>query len=243
MDTSTKITANASRSGLSGVASLRKSEMTRMAIVERALDMAVRDGLEALTLGGVAEQMKMSKTGVFARFGSIQALQLDVLKQYRVRFLENVWLPGMEAPEGLPRMRALFGHWGWHVAAEQGSGCFYISCASEYDDRPGPIRDALLNDVLAWRAHLELCVQQAIDAGHLEHSQDVQQVVYEMVGLILVLHHDTRLMRNPRSIERTETAFARLLAAWQKVSAPAANVDPEPIGAARHFDRRIIRRE
>jgi len=219
---------------------LSKSEMTRQAIVAQALEMALREGMEALTLGSVAARMDMSKTGVFSRFGSMQALQLEVLKQYRLLFLERVWQPGMEAAEGLARVRALFGYWAWQVAAEQGGGCFYLSCAYEYDDRPGPIRAALLDDVQLWRAHLERCVQQAIGLGQLARDTDARQIVHEMVGLILVLHHDTRLLREARSLERTELAFARLLAAAQDASLPA--IDLQTRVAVPHFSRRIVHR-
>jgi AcrR family transcriptional regulator len=200
----------------------RKGEQTRLAIIECALEMASLQGLGALTLGTLAEQMRMSKTGVFARVGSIQALQMDVLHAYRARFRDHVVDPASAAPAGVARLRAMFGYWARHVGAAQGSGCFYLSCASEFDDCPGPLRDAVLADVLEWRAALERCVQQAIDCGQLHASADTRQLVYEMAGLILVLHHDTRLLRAAHGAERSARAFERLLATF-KGEVAAAN--------------------
>ena len=213
----------------------RKGEQTRLAIIECALEMASRQGLGALTLGALAGQMRMSKTGVFARVGSIQALQMDVLHAYRARFRDHVVDPASAAPAGLARLRALFRCWAAHVAAPHGGGCFYLSCATEFDDCPGPLRDAVLADVLAWRAALEQCVQQAIDSGQLHASADARQVACEMAGLILVLQHDTRLLRATHGAERSVRAFERLLATF-KGEAAAANA---PVFAPRRTIHRL----
>lgn len=190
---------------------LRKGALTKAAILEQALYIASLEGLEALSFGILAEQMRMSKTGVLGRFGSMQALQLEVIELYRYRFEEAVIYPALNLPAGLPRLKAMFSHWSGHICSKRRVGCFYFSFASEYDDQPGSIRDALIINVLAWRQTLTSCVQKANDLGHFHPTADVNQFVHEMYGLILVLHHDVRLINDAKSIERTTLAFNRLV--------------------------------
>ena len=190
---------------------MRKGELTRAAILDVALDLASRDGLEGLTIGLLADRMNMSKSGVFAHFGSREDLQLEVLKLYHLRFEQEIFIPSMQEARGLTRLKAMFGGWVKRVSVEIASGCIYISGAVEYDDRPGPIREELMAMVGAWQAALLRCVQQCIEIGDLKAGSDAQQMVYEMYGLILALHHDARFLRMPGSIERAETGFERLI--------------------------------
>ena len=122
---------------------MRKGELTRAAILDVALDAASRDGLEGLTIGLLAEKMNMSKSGVFAHFGSREDLQIEVLKLYHHHFEQEVFYPSLKEARGLPRLQAMFALWVKRVTVEIASGCIYISGAVEYDDRPGPIREAL----------------------------------------------------------------------------------------------------
>lgn len=197
---------------------MRKGELTRAAILNVALDLASREGLEGLTIGLLAEKMSMSKSGVFAHFGSREDLQIAVVKQYHDRFEQEVFYPSLQKPRGLPRLRAMFEQWVKRVSVELASGCIYISGAVEYDDRPGPIRDALIGIVKEWREALLKCVQQSIEAGDLKSSTDPLQVVYEMNALVLGLHHDTRFLKIPQSIERTQHSFERLIENYQIAS-------------------------
>ena len=190
---------------------MRKGELTRAAILDMALELASRDGLEGLTIGLLADKMNMSKSGVFAHFGSREDLQLDVLKLYHHRFEQEVFFPSIKEPRGLPRLRAMFARWITRVSEEIASGCIYISGAVEYDDRPGPIREELVTMVSAWQGALLRCVQQAIETGDLKQDTDAAQLVYEMYGLILAVHHDARFMRTPGSVERARTGFTRLI--------------------------------
>jgi AcrR family transcriptional regulator len=190
---------------------MRKGEMTRAAILDVALDLASRDGLEGLTIGLLADKMNMSKSGVFAHFGSREDLQLEVLKLYHRRFEQDVFYPSIKEPRGLPRLRAMFAHWVKRVSIEIASGCIYISGAVEYDDRPGPIREELVSMVGAWQSALLRAAQQAIEMGHLKAETDAQQLVYEMYGLILAVHHDARFLRIPGSVERASVGFNRLI--------------------------------
>jgi AcrR family transcriptional regulator len=191
---------------------LRKGEQTRASILGVALDMASRDGLEGLTIGSLAERMGMSKSGVFAHFGSREDLQGDVLKLYHHQFEQEVFFPSMKEPRGLPRLQSLFRRWVERVSREIASGCIYISGAVEYDDRPGPIRDQLAGMVQTWQQSLQRAARQAIEQGHLLPGTDAEQLVFEMYGLVLALHHDARFLKSPGSAERAHAGFARLIA-------------------------------
>ena len=194
---------------------LRKGELTRAAILGVALDLSSRDGLEGLTIGLLADKMKMSKSGVFAHFGSREDLQIEVLKLYHQNFEEEVFYPSMKDPRGLPRLRGMFTRWVKRVSIEIASGCIYISGAAEYDDRPGPIREELVGMVCDWQDALHRCVGQATDLGHLRADTDPRQMVFEMYGLVLALHHDARFIKRPGSVDRAQVGFERLLKSYQ----------------------------
>lgn len=185
--------------------------MTRAAILDVALELASRDGLEGLTIGVLADRMNMSKSGVFAHFGSREDLQMEVIRLYHQRFEQEVFYPSIKEARGLPRLMAMFERWIKRVSVEIASGCIYISGAVEYDDRPGPIREQLVSMVQAWQGALIRATQQAIDNGHLKPDTDAQQLVYEVYGLILALHHDARFLRIPGAIERARKGFERLI--------------------------------
>jgi AcrR family transcriptional regulator len=194
---------------------MRKGELTRAAILDVALDLASRDGLEGLTIGLLADKMNMSKSGVFAHFGSREDLQIEVLKLYHSRFEQEVFFPSVQEARGIARLKAMFARWIKRVSVEIASGCIYISGAVEYDDRPGPIREELVAMVRAWQGALLRCVQQAIECGDLKPDTDAEQMVYEMYGLILALHHDARFLRMPGSVERAKAGFDRLIENYQ----------------------------
>lgn len=200
-----------------------KAAQTHQAIVACALRMAGASGLGALTLGTVADEMRMSKTGVFARVGSIEALQLDVLAAYRAHFRRHVVDPANATPAGLPRLRAMFGFWARLAGAQ---GCLYLDCASEFDDQPGLLRDAVLGAALEWRRALETCIGCAIDAGQLGAATDPVQLACDMAGLVLVLQHHTRLLGATDALERSTRAFERLLAACHGAPAQRALAMP-----------------
>ena len=194
---------------------MRKGELTRAAILDVALDLASRDGLEGLTIGLLADKMNMSKSGVFAHFGSREDLQLEVLKLYHHRFEQEVFFPSVKEPRGILRLKSMFARWVKRVSVEVASGCIYISGAVEYDDRPGPIREELMAMVGAWQGALLRCVKQAVECGDLKADTDPQQLVYEMYGLILALHHDARFLRIPGSLARAGTGFERLIETYR----------------------------
>ena len=190
---------------------MRKGEQTRAAILDVALELASRNGLEGLTIGLLADRMSMSKSGVIAHFGSREDLQLEVVKLYHHRFEQEVFYPSIKETRGLPRLVAMYTRWVKRVSVEIASGCIYISGAVEYDDREGPIREELVSMVRAWQGALLRSVQQAIELKHLHTGFDAEQLVFEMHGLILALHHDARFLRNPGAVERARAGFERLI--------------------------------
>lgn len=191
------------------VRSLQKGQQTRAVILDAALNLASHMGLEGLSIGALADVTKMSKSGVFAHFGSREELQIAVVTEYHAKFEEEVFFTAIREARGLPRLRALYERWVRRVSVELDSGCIYISGAVEFDDRPGPVRDALVSMVKAWHAALHKAITLAQEAGHLRADADVEQILFELHGLILSLHHDARFMRSPGALERAGKGFER----------------------------------
>lgn len=194
---------------------MRKGELTRAAILDTALVLASRDGLEGLTIGLLADRMNMSKSGVFAHFGSREDLQSEVLKLYHHHFEQEVFYPALKEGRGLPRLQSMYGRWVKRVSVEIDSGCIYISGAAEYDDRPGLIREELAEMVRTWQAALLRCAEQSVECGHLKTGTDARQLVFEMYGLVLALHHDARFLRVPGSVARAQRGFERLIESYK----------------------------
>jgi AcrR family transcriptional regulator len=197
---------------------LQKGQQTRAAILDAALGLASHMGLEGLSIGALADVARMSKSGVFSHFGSREELQISVIREYHRRFEEEVFYPAIREARGLPRLRALFERWVHRVSQELDSGCIYISGAVEFDDRPGPVRDALADMVQAWHDALHRAIEMAIQRGDLLDSTDPSQLLFEMHGLILALHHDARFLKTPGALDRARRGFARLIAAHQSTA-------------------------
>ncbi|GAB4560165.1 MAG: TetR/AcrR family transcriptional regulator [Rhizobacter sp.] len=193
-----------------------RSELTLAAILDTSLAMAATDGLDSLTIGEVAKRLGLSKSGVFSRIGSREALQAAVLDEYARRFLQDVFTPAMREPRGLPRLNAIMRLWMQRARdVETRSGCLYCAGAFEYDDREGPLRDLLLSHVQRWRGALRRTAIQAIEAGHLRPDTDVDQLVFELDGLFIALMREARFMRDPRAADRSWAAYERLIASLQ----------------------------
>jgi len=201
---------------------LMKGRQTRATILDAALTLASHMGLEGLSIGALAEVTQMSKSGVFAHFGSREELQISVVREYHAKFEDEVFRPAMKARRGLPRLRALFDRWFKRVSVEIDAGCIYISGAVEFDDRPGPVRDALVTMVQTWQDALERAIGLAIDEGHLRADTDPKQVLFEVHGLILALHHDARFLRHAGADARARAAFENVLSRYVTPNAPAA---------------------
>ena len=188
-----------------------KGQQTKAAIVDAALGLATQIGLEGLSIGALAEVTQMSKSGVFAHFGSREELQISVVREYHARFEDEVFYPALQAQRGLPRVRALFSNWMKRTSVEIDSGCIYISGAVEFDDRPGPVRDAIASSVKTWLAAVHRSVANAQEEGHLDAKASAQQILFEIHGLILALHYEARFLKTPGSIERALQGFENIL--------------------------------
>ena len=207
--------------------SLQKGQQTKAAIVDAALGLATQIGLEGLSIGALAEVTQMSKSGVFAHFGSREELQISVVREYHARFEQEVFFPALQAPRGLQRLRTLFANWMQRTSVEIDSGCIYISGAVEFDDRPGPVRDAIASSVKTWLAAVHRAVTQAQEAQQLDMHASPQQVLFEIHGLILALHYEARFLKTPGSIGRANQGFENIL---QRYSANFSSVNkPESV--------------
>ncbi|MDP2220993.1 MAG: TetR/AcrR family transcriptional regulator [Hydrogenophaga sp.] len=202
---------------------MQKGQQTKAAIVEAALGLATQIGLVGLSIGALAEVMQMSKSGVFAHFGSREELQISVVREYHTRFEEEVFYPAMAAARGLPRLRAMFDNWMKRTSVEIDSGCIYISGAVEFDDRPGPVRDALASSVNTWLSAMRRAVELAVAEGHLNPDTDADQMAFEIHALILALHYEARFLRSPDSLHRALRAFEGIVG---RFSAPALASKP-----------------
>jgi AcrR family transcriptional regulator len=148
---------------------------------------------------------------VFAHFGSREELQISVIREYFHRFEQEIFAPAMLQPKGLPRLQALFGNWMKRVAVEIQSGCIFISGAVEFDDRSGPVHDALASSVKTWLRAVLRAVVQAKECGHLRADADEQQIAFEIHGLILAVHYEARFLKNPGSVGRAKRGLDNLL--------------------------------
>ena len=193
---------------------LHKGQQTKAAIVEAALGLATHIGLEGLSIGELADVTGMSKSGVFAHFGSREELQISVVREYHQRFEQEVFYPAMDEERGLPRLRAMFALWMQRTSLEIDSGCIYISGAVEFDDREGPVRDALAGSVLTWMGAMRRAIQQCKELGQLRADVDEQQMLFEIHGLILALHYEARFLKTPGSIARANQGFDNILARY-----------------------------
>ena len=207
---------------------LQKGQQTKAAIVDAALGLATQIGLEGLSIGALAEVMQMSKSGVFAHFGSREELQISVVREYHHRFEEEVFYPAMTVPRGLPRLRAMFDNWMKRTSVEIDSGCIYISGAVEFDDRPGPVRDALASSVSTWLAAMGRAIDIAIEEGHLRADTDAHQMRFEIHSLILALHYEARFLRAPDSLQRALAAFEGIVQRYSAAPTQAAAAPKKP---------------
>jgi AcrR family transcriptional regulator len=176
------------------------------------LRLVSKAGLEGLTIGSLAEATGLSKSGLFAHFGSREELLLAVLEYGQREFTEVVLKPALQKPRGIARLRAMFINWlDWTQSAELPGGCPMIGGASEFDDKPGAVRDRLAQGQRAWIDTLKRAVQQAIQEGQLGRGTDPEQLAFEMFGIALVVHHHRRLLGYPKARSRALAALDRLI--------------------------------
>lgn len=189
-----------------------KGAETRERILEHATRMASRDGLGGLTVAGLAAELGLSKSGLFAHFGSKDALQIQVLEAAVQRFRDVVVRPALKAPRGRPRLVALFDRWlSWGNDAATPGGCIFVAASIELDDHPGPPRDFLVATQKEWIATLVKAAQLAVEVGHFRSDLDPEQLAFELYGLLLGYQHRKRLLDDPRADAMIRVAFQRLL--------------------------------
>jgi AcrR family transcriptional regulator len=179
-----------------------KGARTRAAILDRAVDLASAEGLEGLTIGRLAGELRMSKSGLFAHFGSKQELQLATIAAAAERFRTTVIEPAMSAPDGAPRLRAMGERYLAHLDSYSG-GCFWGATSAEYDDRPGPVRDAIAGALDAWLAELE---RQAEIAG----VEQPARFAFELYSVVMGANSRYRLSGDERVFDYARGALARL---------------------------------
>jgi AcrR family transcriptional regulator len=190
-----------------------KGEQTRVAILDAAMRLASELGLEGITIGRLAEELDLSKSGLFAHFQSKEDLQLRVLDRAAELFEEAVVRPALAAPAGEPRLRVLFERWlEWPQRVRQPGGCIWVAAATELDDRPGPARDRLAELWREWLATLARVIRRAQEVGHFRTDLDPDLLALEINGVALAWHLSTRLLHDPRALARARAAFDRLVA-------------------------------
>ncbi|NUO98362.1 MAG: TetR/AcrR family transcriptional regulator [Nonomuraea sp.] len=185
---------------------------TRTAILDRSIAVASVEGLEGLTIGRLAIDLGMSKSGVLGHFGSKEALQLAVLDRAEEVFLAEVWKPAVPAAPGVVRLRVLCEAWISYL--ERGvfpGGCFFMAAAHEFDGREGVVRDAIASRFDAWRGRLLKEAGRAAGAGRLPDGTEPDQLVFELLGLLMALNHAIQLHRDPGAPERARRAVSARL--------------------------------
>lgn len=193
---------------------MSKGAATRDRIIESALRTASVEGLEGISLGRLAADVGMSKSGLFAHFASKEELQLDVLEAAAARFMDVVVRPAMQEPRGEPRVRSLFEHWlVWERHESLPGGCVFMHAAAELDDRPGPARDALVQWQRQWLDALARAARIAMDAGHFRPDVDPALFAFQQLGLVLGYYHARRLLGDPLAEQHVRNAFDALVAA------------------------------
>ncbi len=193
---------------------MRKGDETRQAILERATSLASQVGLEGLTIGRLAEDLGLSKSGLFAHFNSKESLQIQTLQHTAQVFVDRVIRPALKTPRGEGRVCALFDGWlSWARADLMKGGCLFVAAATELDDREGPVREELVRQQRDWLEVIANVARTAVAEGHFRADLDAEQFAHDTHGVMLAYHHARRLLRDPRAEDRARRAFEALLLA------------------------------
>lgn len=190
---------------------MRKGDVTKGAVLDEATALARRVGLGGLTIGVLATQTQMSKSGLFAHFGSKETLQIEVLDHAVAVFTDEVIRPALAAPRGEPRLRAVFDHWlAWGAAP---GGCPFAAAAMELDDQPGPVRARLVETQRAWLGSLARVVEGGIAEGHFRADLDTHQFAQDLYGVMLGFHVTHRLLADTDAERHSRAALEALITA------------------------------
>lgn len=190
---------------------MSKGAATSNRILNHAVDMSSQLGLEGLTIGELAKRIRMSKSGLYAHFDSKEALQCEVLNTAARRFVEVVVRPMLAADRGLPRIETLYSQWLRWTAEEFRGGCLFMAAAMEFDDRPGPVRERLLQHQRDMLETIARAARIAIEEGHFHSDLDDEQFAYDFWGLLMAYHNFARLLNCPKARQRADKAFAQLI--------------------------------
>lgn len=185
-----------------------KGERTRQSILDRAVDLASIEGLGGLTIGRLAEELGMSKSGLFAHFGSKEELQLATIESARERFIEHAFRPALKAERGYPRLMAIARAWLAYVKREVfPGGCFFAAASFEFDGRPGLVRDAIANMMNSWIESIEKSVKMAQDEGHLDPDIEPAQLAFEINAIFFGANFSYQLRGDKKALERAMEAI------------------------------------
>ena len=190
---------------------MSKGQDTKSAILDHAVEIASEVGFTGLTIGQLADRTVLSKSGLFAHFKSKESLQLETLARARQRLTDVVVRPTLATPRGVARVRALFDLWlHWATEVLEG-GCIFVTGSIEYDDRPGPVRDALVQGEKDWTEFIVTVAGTGVSEGDFKADLDTEQFAFGVQALMYGYHHASRLMKDPKALARTRVAFDQLL--------------------------------
>jgi AcrR family transcriptional regulator len=206
---------------------IAKGARTRESILRVAVNLASVEGLEGLTIGRLADELKMSKSGLFAHFGSKEELQLATVDMARDIFVEHVMRPGLAQPVGMPRLWALCENWLEHVESRVfEGGCFFTAASFEFDSRPGPVRDRVVEAMKKWLSVLSRAVDEARKAGHLKPSVDPQQFAFEIYSLAIGAHWGFQLLGDKKALSNGRSTILGRIRALATPSCPPVKLKP-----------------
>jgi AcrR family transcriptional regulator len=192
---------------------MSKGDETRARILRHAAKVASRDGIEGLSIGELASQLEMSKSGLFAHFGSKEDLQIEVLRAASAEFAERVIAPALKQPRGPARLRAIFERWlAWAADPDLPGGCIFAGASFELDDRPGPVREYLVEEEKRLLGVLSRSARLGVESGMLREDLDCDLLAFQLHGLMLGFHHARRLMRQRNAEAMARQSFEQLLA-------------------------------
>jgi len=181
---------------------------TRTAILRRAVDLASAEGLEGLTVGRLADDLGMSKSGLFAHFGSKEELQLATVETARQIFIDQITRPALSAPRGMPRLWSIIDRWLAYI--EEGifkGGCFFTAASFEFDSRRGPVRDRIVAIMREWIAVLVRALEQAQKEGHIATNIDATHLAFEIQSIAIGGHWASQLLDDPESYSRSRAVM------------------------------------
>jgi AcrR family transcriptional regulator len=189
-----------------------KGERTRHAILTRAAELATQEGLEPLSIGRLAEATEMSKSGLFAHFGSKEELQLATVDHAAALFREEVIDPARAAPKGLARVWALCDHMVDYAERQVfPGGCFFACTSAEFNNRPGPVRDRIVEMVGTWLSYLEHAVEQAQQAGELDQSLSAREIAFQLDSFAQAANAQYQMFRDERVFDEARRAVRERL--------------------------------